>query len=240
MPAGNAHAFSICDQFFHGAVGAPAVGEDVGAHALGLRIQFGLGHAEIGQAHGRGLRAGIGARGEHHLVRAGDADAARKALRQAPDWHEVPLGVRVGELRSVGGDDDVCREREFEPACEAMAAHGGDHRHRQSSETFDDPGFEALDSAFLAAASDVVEIVACAKAAPGAGQKHATDRRGGDAIQVCREITEGVALSALSFSGRLRVSRQRPSAMVQRMASPGMVSLAALYHCCTAVQNMKG
>ena len=53
-------------------------------------------------------------------------DEARQPLGAAAARHEAELRLGEAEARVVGGDHEIAREHELEPAAEREAPHGGD------------------------------------------------------------------------------------------------------------------
>ena len=69
-----------------------------------------------------------------------EADQAREPLRAAGAGDHAEPDLGEAELRVVGGDPEVARERELEADAEAEAADLGDHRLRAALGGGDVPG----------------------------------------------------------------------------------------------------
>src|SRR3546814_6724871 len=76
--------------------------------------------------------------GQHHLERLRLTDTAWQALRQAPTGDEPPFAMRVGKARARPADDEIGRQREFEAASVATAAHLRDDGLRELGQPFED------------------------------------------------------------------------------------------------------
>src|SRR5262245_1420712 len=86
------------------------------------------GHYPRHEPHPLGFLRIHHAAGEDHVHRLRLSDRARQPLRPARAGHDADLDLGLPELRRVGGDDDVARERDLAPAAERVAGDRRDHR----------------------------------------------------------------------------------------------------------------
>ena len=94
----------------------------------GLSAHLVLRHADIGEAHARGLFAGDAAAGVENQFRIVLADQFGQRRRQPEARMEAELGEVRGKARFGAGDAEIRRHRKSKPAADGGAMHGGDDR----------------------------------------------------------------------------------------------------------------
>ena len=172
-------------------------------------------------------------RREHQLLGRRTPDPLGQPHRHAPHRHEAPLAVGVAELGRLRGDQQVAAERQFEPAGEAVPFDLGDRRLRAAARAHRRSRVRSGSTAPLAAR----------RSRRGRGRRRTTGRRRStrrsatvsspaSASRWPRNATNTAGVSALSLSGRLRVSVATPSASSRRTSSSAIRRRYASPHPC--------
>ena len=81
-----------------------------------------------------------GGTGEQHLERDAAGEETGEPLGAARAGQQAELDLGHTEARAIGGDPEIARERELEPAAEGGAVDGGDRRLRVLFEAIEDVG----------------------------------------------------------------------------------------------------
>ncbi len=105
-----------------------ALGPDRPRDALGLLQPVLLGGNSGDEPRLLGLAGGQEAAREDDVHRLRLPDRARQSLRAARPRQDAEVGLRLSELRRLGGDDQVASHRQLAAAAQAVARHRGDDR----------------------------------------------------------------------------------------------------------------
>jgi hypothetical protein len=94
--------------------------------------------------------------------------------RRCDRGHQADIDARGGEHRPVAGQADVAGQGQLQPAAEAPAVDGGDHRHAQGLDPVHQPVevLDRLQGGGGGSAMSLAQVVAGAEHPAPAGQHH--------------------------------------------------------------------
>ena len=147
------------------------------------------------------------AAGRQPLERAGGAEQAAHEPGAAGVRDEADVDERRHEARAVGGDAHVARKRQRHAGAGGRAVDRCDHGllERPDREHVAVVVLPQILGHVARAARELLQVLADAEAAPGAGDHHGADRRILGVTQCGLDPTCIAPLSAFSTSGRLSV-----------------------------------
>ena len=159
--------------------------------------------------------------GHAHLARAGDTDALREEHGETPTRHHAHSGVRIGETRAIGGDEEVARERELETTRDRDTVDRADQqlRARRQRAARREPALvvaaahvgEALARSGCRARPELLEVDTRTERRIGSGEDHHVDGVVGLArIDRLRQLPAHRAIQRVAGVGPIQRDRCHP------------------------------